>query len=151
MRQDNQPLHSALGQPVTSSVVDWSDERSASSPGFPPFWHQLAESRSCRRQEENWIASYIRSMFLGCSRTTAVHHLLLLMGMMRKMCVCFFCFFSFFERACTCWGFGVFFLLCSYQASAKCLIIVTMQRCVAAQMQPVFCSLALRSSKQEVC
>lgn len=119
-----------------------------------PFWRQLAwldiqhraESRPRRRQEENDRINYCQMFFRfqlsdGCAP-----------------------FVAFGSGRLVSWDSGeslllslrepvqlkVFILLCSYQASAKCLITVTMQRCITVEMQCVFCSLTIWSSRQEV-
>lgn len=103
-----------------------------------------AESRKCRR--ENDCIKYCQT-FLGFSCTMVVLRLLFVVTFdwydetMRSL----FCLF--WESL---YNLRFFILLCSYQASAKCLIIVTTQRCIAVEMQWVFCSLTFWSSMQEV-
>lgn len=84
--------------------------------------------------------------FLGFSRTTAAHHLLLFSGYDAKTCVFPF---LFWESTRSPWGF--FFLLLFYyraatQASAKCLTIHSH----AKRSECSFRSPVLRSSKREV-
>lgn len=117
-----------------------------------PFWRQLAwldiqrraESRTRRRQEENDCINYCQT-FLGFSCSMVVLHLLFLVRLVwrddgESLLL------SLREPV----QLKVFILLCSYQASAKRWITVTMQRCITVEMQCVFCSLTIWISRQEV-
>lgn len=93
------------------------------------------------------IASTIVRRFLGFSCSMVVLHLLLLVLVdWYHETVAESLLLSLREPV----QLKVFILLCSYQASAKCLITVSMQRCITVEMQCVFCSLTIWSSRQEV-
>lgn len=155
MRQDNQPLHGAFGEFVTDLCcrLKWRKDCCFPVKEFSS-WRQLAcvdiqhraESRNCRRQEENNCIKYCQT-FLDFILSMIVLHLLFLVT------------FDWYDET----VMSLFCLVCEslynlrflfYCAATRLvpnvLITVTTQRCIAVEMQCVFCSLTLWSSKQEV-